>query len=207
MGWYGEHVVPRMVDFCCGMDDVRPQREAACAGLAGRVLEIGFGSGLNVGYYPATVTEVVAVEPSDLAWRLAQKRLADTGVDVVRSGLDGQRLDDPDASFDHVLSTFTMCSIPDLAAALSETRRVLKPGGSLHFAEHGLSPDTDVEKWQHRLEPVQRRMAGGCHLTRRPDQAVAAAGLELLDLETGYLPGPAFTKPFGYCYTGTAARR
>jgi ubiquinone/menaquinone biosynthesis C-methylase UbiE len=206
MRWYDEHVVPRLVDFCCGMDDVRPQREAACAGLSGRVLEIGFGSGLNLPYYPPGVTEVAAVEPSDLAWRMAQQRIEHGHTKVIRSGLDGQRLTEPDESFDHVLSTFTMCTIPDLSAALAEARRVLKPGGALHFTEHGLSPEPGVEKWQHRLEPIQRRMAGGCHLTRRPDEAVQAAGLELQDIATGYLPGPGFTKPFGYYYTGRASR-
>jgi ubiquinone/menaquinone biosynthesis C-methylase UbiE len=143
-----------------------PLRERVCEGLEGEVVEIGFGSGLNIPFYPASVSRVSAVEPADIGWKLAHKRLAATQVPIERSGLDGQSLPFPDNSFDTALSTWTMCTIPDIDAALTEVRRVLKPGGRLHFIEHGLAPDEPVQRWQHRMEPVQKRVFGGCHLTR-----------------------------------------
>jgi SAM-dependent methyltransferase len=191
-----------MVDRCCGLAAIDKLREPACAGLTGDVLEIGFGSGLNVAHYPAGVRRVTAVEPSDLAWRKAAPRVAGSTVEVVRGGLDGQRLDLPTASFDSALSTFTMCTIPDLDAALAEVRRVLRPGGLLHFLEHGLAPDEGVARWQHRLTPVQRRVAGGCHLDRPIVDAVERAGFRVEQVECSYGDGP---KPFWCLYLGSAA--
>ncbi len=204
MSWWEDHVVPRITDKGCGLDEVLPFRETTVAGLHGRVLEIGFGSGHNVPLYPSAVTEVHAVEPNDVGWRMAREKVAASRVPVLRSGLDGQRLDEPDGAYDCVLSTFTLCTIPDQHAALVEVRRVLKPGGSFHFLEHGASPDARVATWQHRLEPVQRRLVGGCHLTRDPVADVTAAGLEVGNVERGYLPGPGPSKPFGYLYRGLA---
>lgn len=206
MSWWEAHVVPRITDKSCGIEEVLPHREAAVAGLHGRVLEIGFGSGHNVPLYPRDVTEVHAVEPNDLGWRLAADRLAASRVPVVRSGLDGQRLAEDDESFDCVLSTFTLCTIPDQHAALAEVRRVLRPGGTFHFLEHGASPDDRVARWQRRLEPVQRRIAGGCHLTRDPVADVGTAGMTVAEVETGYLPGPGLSKAFGYLYRGVGQR-
>ena len=205
-GWYGRHVLPRIVDRVCGNSEVHEHRVLVCQGLEGEVLELGFGSGHNVEHYPAAVTRVSAVEPSDLAWRLAQPRIASASTEVVRSDLDGQRLSEPDASVDRVLSTFTMCTIPDLEAALAEAHRVLRPGGEVHFLEHGLAPEPGVRRWQRRLEPVQRRVAGGCHFTRLPAEALEANGFEVTDLWTGYLPGPAINKPGGYVYRGRARK-
>jgi ubiquinone/menaquinone biosynthesis C-methylase UbiE len=142
VGLYSEHVLPRWMNVGCGMKSVEPLRRRVCAGLAGDVLEIGFGSGHNVPFYPAAVAQVDAVEPSDVGWRLAGKRLAATRGPVRRSGLDGQSLPFADASHDAALSTWTLCTIPDVAAALRDVRRVLKPGGTLHFLEHGLAPDS-----------------------------------------------------------------
>jgi ubiquinone/menaquinone biosynthesis C-methylase UbiE len=186
MGLYADHVLPRVVDVACGLKTARPLRQRVCAGLAGEVVEIGFGSGLNVPYYPKAVTRVAAVEPADLGWKLAQKRLRSARVPVERSGLDGQSLPFPDDSFDTALSTWTMCTIPDVGRALAEVRRVLKPGGTLRFVEHGLAPDEGVQRWQHRLEPVQKRLFGGCHLTRRVPDMLTAAGFEIVELDQFY---------------------
>jgi SAM-dependent methyltransferase len=166
MGVYSEHVLPRVVDVACGMKSVKPLRERVCAGLEGDVVEIGFGSGHNVPFYPRTITQVAAVEPADAGWRLAAKRVAGSPVPVRRAGLDGQTLPFDDDSFDCALSTWTMCTIPDVGAALAELRRVLKPGGRLHFLEHGLAPDEAVRRWQRRLDPLEQRLFGGCRLTR-----------------------------------------
>ncbi|WP_425298349.1 class I SAM-dependent methyltransferase, partial [Nocardia abscessus] len=140
------------------MRDLDPLRERACAGLHGRVVEIGFGSGLNVPFYPAPVASVRAVEPADLGWRLASGRVAAATVPIERAGLDGQALPFADNTFDCALSTWTMCTIPDIATALAEVRRVLVPGGTLHFVEHGLAPDEMVRVWQNRRNPVQKRL-------------------------------------------------
>lgn len=205
MGWWTEHVVPRIVDRTCGSQEVHEVRAQVCAGLQGRVLEVGFGSGLNLVHYPAEVTRVSAVEPSDVAWRLSAARRAESAVPVERTGLDGQRLEAPDRSFDAVLSTFTLCTIPDVDAALAEVARVLRPGGHLHFLEHGRSPDARVARWQDRLQPIQQRVAGGCHLDRSID-ALVGRHLEVVEVENRYFPGPAPTRPFGYLYLGRARR-
>ena len=139
MGLYGERVLPRIVNVACGTKSVAPLRRRVCEALAGDVVEIGFGSGLNVAFYPAAVTRVAAVEPAEVGWRLAGKRLRATSIPVQWSGLDGQSLPFPDDSYDAALSTWTLCTIPDVAAALQELRRVLRPGGTLHFVEHGLA--------------------------------------------------------------------
>jgi ubiquinone/menaquinone biosynthesis C-methylase UbiE len=186
MGLYGEHVLPRVVDVMCGLKNAEPLRRRVCAGLEGRVVELGFGSGHNAPFYPEAVERVAAIEPADLGWRLAEKRVRATRVPVERAGLDGQSLPFGDDSFDTALSTWTLCTIPDVAAALSEVRRVLKPGGALHFVEHGLAPDEQVRVWQHRLEPLQKRMFGGCHLTRPIVDLLTAAGFTITELDVFY---------------------
>ena len=189
MGLYSDHVLPRMLNVGCGMKSAEPLRRRVCAGLGGDVLEIGFGSGHNVPFYPAAVTQVDAVEPSDVGWKLAGKRLEKTRVPVRRSGLDGQSLPFADASHDAALSTWTLCTIPDVAAALREVRRVLKPGGTLHFVEHGLAPDEPVRRWQRRLEPIQKRVFGGCHLTRQVVVLLTDAGFTIDELDVFYEEG------------------
>jgi SAM-dependent methyltransferase len=189
MGFYGEQVVPRMINRACGPKTTATVRGRVCAGLAGEVVELGFGSGHNVPFYPAAVTEVTAVEPSDVGWRLAAGRVSASAVPVQRSGLDGQSLPFPDDRFDAALSTWTLCTIPDVEAALAEVRRVLKPGGRLHFVEHGLAPDERVQRWQRRIEPMQRRVFGGCRLTRPIGPLLTSAGFTLDELDVFYQPG------------------
>lgn len=189
MGIYAEKVLPRIINVACGMKANAPLRERVCDGLHGQVVEIGFGSGLNVPYYPSAVTGVAAIEPAGLGWKLARERVAATTIPVERSGLDGQSLPLPDDSCDTAVSTWTMCTIPDVAAALHEVRRVLKPGGTLHFVEHGLAPDEKVQRWQHRLEPLQKRIFGGCHLTREIVDLLTDAGFVISEVDVFYEDG------------------
>ena len=203
MGWYGDRVLPRLVDRSLGERVTGTLRERVCSGLTGEVVEIGFGSGGNVPHYPASVTGVAAVEPSDRAWQLAAPRVAAASVPVRRSDVDGQRLSASDGVFDSALSSWTLCTIPDPTVALAELHRVLKPGGTLHFVEHGLAPDERVRRWQRRLEPLQKRLYGGCHLTRPILDIVGAGGFTVTTVDVFYDEGP---KPFVAISLGTAVR-
>jgi ubiquinone/menaquinone biosynthesis C-methylase UbiE len=206
MSWWETHVVPRLVDITCSQKPIMELRRDVCDGLRGRVIEIGFGSGFNLEALPPEVTSVDAVEPSDLGWRRSETRRVESPVPVNRIGLDGQFLDAADASYDAALVTFSLCTIPDPARALREVQRVLRPGGVLHFAEHGSAPDESIRRWQRRLEPFQRRVAGGCHLTRDPVALVEAAGFTTDDVAQFYLaPGPG--KPLGFLTRGRAVLR
>ena len=154
-------------------------RDEACEGLSGDVIEIGFGSGLTLRHLPDAVTGVWAVEPSATARKLAQKRIDAARVPVHHAGLDGERLDEPDDRFDAAVSIMTLCTIPDVSAALGELRRVLKPGASFHFAEHGRSPDEKVARTQDRFNGLQNKVAGGCNLNRDIPALVNAAGFDI----------------------------
>jgi SAM-dependent methyltransferase len=204
VGVWTDHVVPRVVDRVLRTPEVNARRALVCEGLHGRVLEIGFGSGLNLRHYPAEVTEVLIVEPSAVALRLAQPRLAAADAQVAQVGVDGARLGLPDESVDCVLSTYTLCTIPEVTGALKEVRRVLKPNGVLHFLEHGRAPGESVRRWQHRLHPLHSRIAGGCNIERPIDELISGSGLVIDELEMGYGDGP---RPLSYLYRGRASRR
>jgi ubiquinone/menaquinone biosynthesis C-methylase UbiE len=203
MGIYRERILPRLVEVACGGAQMERWRARATEGLTGTIVEIGFGSGLNVPVYPAAVTHVFAVEPALVARQRAEGRVAASHVELVHVGLDGQSIPLDDESCDGALSTFTLCTIPDVEAALSELFRVLRPGGRFHLLEHGLSPDPKVATWQHRIEPAQKRLADGCHLTRSPLDLVAAAGFEVVEHDSRYAKGP---KPWTWMTSAKAVK-
>jgi|CXWL01.1.fsa_nt_gi ubiquinone/menaquinone biosynthesis C-methylase UbiE len=204
MGFYEERVLPHIINVVMNSRQTRERRGEVCRELNGEVIEIGFGTGLNVPHYPAQVSGISAVEPSQRSVRLAGKRLAACTVRVEIVGLDGQRIDLPDASFDGALSTWTLCTIPDVEAALGEIYRVLKPGGIFHFVEHGLAPDAKVVRRQRRFEPLNKRLAGGCHLTRDIPALIESAGFEIASVDSGYESGAP--KPWGFQYLGQARK-
>lgn len=176
-------------------------RRETLAEVTGRVLELGFGAGHCVPCYPEGVTELLALEPAKLNRRLAAKRVAASRFPVAWVGLRGEEIPLDAASVDFVTSTWTMCTIPDLAQALREVRRVLRPGGKLVFIEHGLAPDPKVQRWQHRLNGLQKIWAGGCCLNRDFRAILDAAGYAIERLDHPPLPGP---KVATYLYRGAA---
>jgi ubiquinone/menaquinone biosynthesis C-methylase UbiE len=202
MGIYDYHILPRCIDWLLSRRDCLELRERVTKGLSGRVLEIGFGSGLNLPYLPREVERLYAVDPAVVGRKLAAKRLAACPVPVDFVGLDGERLPLEASSVDAVLSTWTLCTIPDAANALGELRRVLKPSGRFHFLEHGLSPEADVAKWQRRLNPVEKVIAGGCQFVIEVETLIRDAGFDIRSLDTFYMKGPKFAS---YMYEGVAA--
>jgi len=190
MGLYREQILPRVIDRVCGGVAMQRFRDRACAGLNGTIVEIGFGSGLNVASYPPEVELVYAVEPAALGQRLAAPRIAEGHARVEHVGLRGESLPLADESCDGALSTFTLCTIPGVERALAEVVRVLRPGGTFHILEHGIAPDRGVARWQHRLDPIQHVVGDGCHLTRDPLALLRGAGLEVLESDQRYVAGP-----------------
>ena len=203
MAFYEEQVLARFTNVVMARREFIPIRARVAAPLEGDVLEVGFGSGLNVPHYPAGVSRVRAVDPATVGRKLAAQRVAASSVAVEYIGLEGQELPLGSASVDHVLTTWTLCTIPDVERALGEIRRVLRPGGSFHFVEHGRSPDAKVARWQGRLTPLQRRIAGGCHLNRPIDELVDGSGLDLTQMDNYYAKGP---RAFGYMFEGVATK-
>ena len=204
MGFYREQILPRVVDKALGNAEVRKWRERTVSGLAGEIVEIGFGSGLNIPVYTDEITSVHAIDPAVVGRKLAQKRLDASPVKVLFEGLDGEALPLDDGSVDGALCTFTLCTVPNPERAITEIHRVLRPGGRFHFLEHGLAPDPSVAKWQHRLDPIQRRLFDGCHLSRDSSALVAAGGFDVVEIEQQYAKGP---KPFSYFTRAAAVRR
>ncbi|MVW76849.1 class I SAM-dependent methyltransferase [Pseudomonas xionganensis] len=202
MGLYDRYLLPHLIDFACGMGEVMKARSQIVPQAHGRVLEIGIGSGLNLSFYdPASVSVIVGVDPSAEMQKLAQQRAAATAIPVEMVALELGQIQTEAASFDSIVCTFTLCTIPDAVAALKEMRRVLKPGGRLLFCEHGLAPDAPVVRWQHRLTPLWKPLAGGCHLNRDIPALLQAGGFRIGALENRYLKGP---RPMTYIYQGWA---
>lgn len=203
MGLYQRWVLPRLLELAMRQKVLDQYRQRAIASARGLVLEIGVGSGLNLPLYGPAVERVCAIDPSPELLRMAGQRTGGSVVPVSLVRASGERLPFADAIFDTVVTTWTLCSIVDPVAALIEMRRVLKPDGCLVFVEHGLSPDYRVARWQHGLTPGWRRIAGGCHLDRRIDELIGAAGFQFDAIETGYMTGP---KPWTFLYQGRASR-
>jgi ubiquinone/menaquinone biosynthesis C-methylase UbiE len=203
VSFYEEQVLPRFIDVMLGMKALDPMRARVAADLSGEVLEVGFGSGRNVPHYPESVERVRAVDPATVGRKLAAKRVEASPVPIEYVGLDGQDLPLEDESVDHVLTTWTLCTIPDVGRALGEMRRVLRADGALHFLEHGRAPDTRVAEWQDRITPIQRRLGGGCHPNRPIDRLIEDAGFDLTRIGNYYMNGP---KPLGYMYEGVARK-
>ena len=202
MGFYENRILPHILNTAMKTKAIHEERARCLSEVAGTVLEVGIGSGLNLPHYTSAVTRIVGVDPSGASARLARKRVAASPVPVEMVGLSAEKLPVADGSFDAVVSTFTMCTIPDVASALREMRRALRPGGRLHFVEHGLSDDPAVVRWQDRLNSFQQTVCGGCNLNRRISDLIAQAGFEIERLENGYLKGvPRFG---GYFYRGVA---
>jgi ubiquinone/menaquinone biosynthesis C-methylase UbiE len=199
MSFYRRHIVPHLVNLAMRNGQLLPYRERLLAKARGRVLEVGVGSGVNLPLYPRSATEIIGLDPSPKLLAMAADKTARVPVSTVEGVAENIPLEDD--SFDTVVMTWTLCSIPDAMAALREMRRVLKPSGQLLFIEHGLSPDPAVRKWQHRLTPMWKRFTGGCHLDRPISEFIENAGFQIANLENGYLPGP---KPLTYLYEGSA---
>jgi ubiquinone/menaquinone biosynthesis C-methylase UbiE len=201
MGFYSDIILPRLCDFAMRNRQLVPFRERVIGAAQGRVLEIGVGSGLNLPFYRSPVREVLALEPAPrlLAMARSASRAAGIPVNFIEASAEAIPLDAQ--SVDSIVTTWTMCSIPQASTALAELRRVLRPGGKLLFVEHGLAPEAGVRRWQDRLTPAWRRFAGGCHLNRPIPAMIEAAGFRIERIETGYVAGP---KPMTFMYEGSA---
>ncbi|HKK93201.1 MAG TPA: methyltransferase domain-containing protein [Longimicrobiales bacterium] len=204
MGLYSKYVLPRLIHLACGSRPITRQRAKIVPRASGRVLEIGIGSGLNLPFYdPARVTEVLGLDPAPELTDRARRAAHGVPMNVEFVSASAEEIPLEAASFDTVVVTYTLCSIPDVSSALAEMRRVLRPGGSLLFCEHGRAPDASVERWQNRIDPLWKRLAGGCHLSRDIPALLRASGFETVDLESTYIPG---WRPASFNYWGAAGR-
>ena len=190
MGFYSDKVVPRLVTCACGTKPILKQREKVVPQARGRVLEIGMGAGHNLPYYRAEQVErIVGIDPCSTSWALAQPRATSLGVPLEFIEGSAESIPLRDEEFDTVLMTYSLCTIPDAQAALQEIRRVLKPGGRLVFCEHGEAPDASVARWQQRVNPLWRKLLGGCNLNRPITRWIGDAGFSISALDQMYLPG------------------
>ena len=203
MGLYAKYILPKLIDVSCGVGPIMKQRAKIVPRASGNILEIGIGSGLNLDFYDRSqVKKIIGLEPSAEMRLMAQQRAKDLAMDVDFIGLDAEQIPLDDNDVDNIVVTYSLCTIPDLSTALAQMRRVLKPGGRLFFCEHGLAPEGSTRQWQYRIEPIWKRIAGGCHLTRNIPVEISAAGFRLGAVETMFLP-----KTFrvaGYNYWGEA---
>ena len=203
MGFYDKYILPHFLNCACGSKPILYQREKVVPMAEGLVLEVGIGSGLNIPFYDSSkVDKILGLDPSEELNRMALKVAADKGIPVefILGGAEAIPL--PDNHVDSVLVTYTMCTIPQVAAANKEILRVLKPQGQMIFCEHGLAPDANVSKWQNRIDPYWGKIAGGCHLNRNIPALITEAGFKIESMEKMYLPStPRFA---GYNYWGTA---
>ena len=190
MPFYTDRLLPHLVHWTLRSAAFRRLRQECVRGISGTVLEVGFGSGLNLPWYPPEVTRLWFIEPSAEAQRMAQKAIAEAPFPVELLGETAEAIPLPDEAVDAVVSTWTLCTIPDVERALAEMRRVLAPGGQLRFVEHGRSPEARVARWQDRLTPLQKKLAGGCHLNRPIDRLIEGAGFRLGQVERFYVRGP-----------------
>ena len=202
MGFYDDRVLPHIINVAMNTKQMRTIRTRVCADLKGEVLEIGFGTGHNLPFIPPDVTRLLAVEPSGRSVELARARIDRSPIDVEVVGLDGQLLPVGDASVDAVLCTWSLCTIPDAVAAVGEARRVLRPGGTFHFVEHGLAPDAKVRRWQNRLNSIENRIAGGCNLNRDIAAIIEEGGMSITKLDRYYNRGEP--KTVASLYEGVA---
>ena len=202
MGFYENHVLPRLINLACGLEAISNQRQKVVPQAEGRILEVGMGSGLNVPFYDQNKVDVVlGLEPNLKARSMAQKPIEQHGVPVEFIGLDGQEIPLDNDSVDTIVLTYTLCTIPDAAQAMKEMRRVLKPGGRLLFSEHGKAPDAAVQKWQDRLNPAWGKLFGGCNLNREIDTLIQNGDFKISQMDSHYVPGPKFAT---FTYWGSA---
>ena len=205
VGFYARHVFPRFMDWALGRPRFGRERDEALAAVGGEVLEIGFGTGLNLRHYQPGVTRLTALDVADLLPARTARRIKAAPFPVARVHLTAERLPFPDAGFDCAVSTWTLCSIPDALAALREVRRVLKPGGVFVFLEHGRSDDARVARWQDRFNPIQRRIGVGCNLNRPIDALIRDAGFAITRLDRYAIQGEP--RIMAEMYRGTASPR
>lgn len=204
MGFYSNRILPRILDSSMSGKELAVHRLETLAGAKGEVLEIGFGSGLNLPYYPETVSHITAVDINPGMEKLARKKIAASSIPIEFLIINGEQLPFKDQSFDAVVSTWTLCSIERVAQALGEIRRVLKTDGKFIFIEHGLSPEARTQKWQHRLTPLQKKLAGNCHLNRSIRTLIEDQGFTIEQLKEYYLE--KVPRISGYFYQGFASR-
>ncbi len=202
MGFYNKHILPRCLDKACGIGPITKQREKVVPMAEGVVLEIGIGSGQNLPHYnPDKVTKIIGVDPDEHIWKRSKQRRAACPIDIERIGLSGEQIPLETNTADSVVVTYSLCTIPDPVKALHEMKRILKPGGKILFSEHGKAPDDTVHSWQNRIDPVWKKIAGGCHSGRDIPDLFRQAGLSFDMLQEMYIPGP---KVLSYNYWGVA---